>query len=39
MKRVFFMLVAGTVVSGMAAYVATQRVEAKDMTIPVSAPR
>ena len=36
MKRVFVLLIAGTLVSGIAAYVATQGVEAKET--PPTAP-
>jgi|GEM_PF-2985144 len=36
MKRVFVMLVVGTMLSGIAAYVATQRVEAQ--AIPAVVP-
>ena len=35
MKRVFVLLIAGTIVSGIAAYVATQSVQAKDAPAPV----
>ena len=38
MKRVMILLVLGTVASGVAAYAATQRVEAKD-TVPAVLPR
>ncbi|MDE0880223.1 MAG: hypothetical protein OSB00_16430 [Sphingomonas bacterium] len=32
MKRVFILLIAGTVLSGVAAYAATQRVEAQEVS-------
>jgi hypothetical protein len=37
MKRVFVLLIAGTMVSGIAAYVATQGVEAKETAAPTPA--
>jgi hypothetical protein len=36
-KRVFILLIAGTVLSGIAAYVATQSVEAKEAPASVVA--
>ena len=37
MKRVFIVLIAGTLLSGIAAYAATQSAEAKQAPVPVVA--
>ena len=39
MNRVFVLLIAGTVMSGVAAYLATQRVEAKEAPVSIAKSR